>query len=73
MRKGEFSVFVTKEGKTVEYHYPVSRLDELISRADAAFLPKLTPTEMAAEDARFRQIVANDRERRHPTVKAKRR
>jgi len=57
----------------VEYHYPVSRLDELISRADAAFLPKRTPAEMAAEDARFRQILANDRERRHPTVKAKRR
>ena len=60
MRKGEFSVFVTKEGKTVEYRYPVARLDEVWDRANAAFQQPLT----AEDRIRFNKLMADDEARR---------
>lgn len=47
-------------GPWIELAYPADRLDELLARADARFLPAWT----AQDEIRFRGIMAEDQKRR---------
>lgn len=52
----------TVDGVESEYEFSDSRLDEVLARADAKFLPPWT----VQDEANFRRIMAGDAERRKP-------
>ena len=54
--------YTTEAGVTSDYEFPDDRLDEVLARADAKFLPAWT----AQDEINFRRIMADDENRRNP-------
>lgn len=54
--------YTNEVGVTSDYEFDVDRLDEVLARADAKFLPAWT----AQDEMNFRRIMADDEIRRNP-------